>query len=215
MITFLVGKKTETFQKALDKVVSGAGEIERKNITGENINSVFDELQTHDLFGNKKTFIISGLSDSEEARKEFLDRGLELENAPNDIVVIMENLLVADVKKAEKFATVQKVEEKKSSEGKSGFDPFGLTTAFAAGDKKQAWIAFSQIVAHGDEMEPMHGLVWWKLKDMMTKRSIFSETQLQAMVRDLVSVYHESRLGGLGMRERLEKFFLTLPTIQK
>ncbi len=215
MITFLIGKRTETFQKTLDKVISGAGEVVRKNITNETINNIFDELQTHDLFGNKKIFFITGLGDNEDVRKEFLDRGDELVDAPNDAVIVMESLLAADVKKTEKFATVQKVEEKKSSEGKSGFDPFGLTAAFGSGDKKQAWIAFSQIVAHGDEMEPTHGLVWWKLKDMMTKRSVFTSEQLQTMAHDLVAAYHESRLGGLGMRERLEKFFLTLPTIQK
>jgi hypothetical protein len=59
-------------------------------------------------------------------------------------------------------------------------------------------------------MEKTHGMIWWKLKDMMTKKSSVPKEKLDAMARRLVSIYHESRLGGLGMKERLEEFFLTL-----
>jgi len=68
---------------------------------------------------------------------------------------------------------------------------------------------FQEVAHHSDEMEPTHGMIWWKLKDMILKNK--KDESLKKMARELVSVYHESRLGGLGMSERLEKFFLTMP----
>lgn len=212
MITFIIGKRTPVFEKTLTKVV-GSADIERVNVTPENIYSVFDEIQTPSLFGGKKAFIVSGILELDETKELLFERGASLRDAPHDIVIIHETLLAADVKKAEKLGIVQKITDKEPKE--SAFNPFVLGNAFETGDKKQTWIAFSRVVENSSEIEPTHGLIWWKLKDMMVKRSVFAQNQMIKMARNLVAVYHDSRLGGLGMRERLEKFFLTMPDAKK
>ena len=129
------------------------------------------------------------------------------------MVIILESILAVDTKKFETFAEVQKVLEKNTKA--SSFDTFALANAFATGDRKKTWIVFQEVLAHSDEMESIHGMIWWKLKDMMQKRSVYDMATLQSLAKKLVSVYHESRTGGLGMAERLEEFFLTMPSVKK
>ncbi len=186
---------------------------QKKNIEGErvdvlekNLMQLFDEIQTPSLFGDKKVFILRNVFENENIKKEIYDQLESVTNASHDIAILADKLLVADKKVLEKVGTIhESVEKEKKTES---FNPFGLANAFASGDKKKTWIMFQEVLAHSDEMEPTHGMIWWKLKDMVLKNK--KDESLKNMARELLSVYHESRLGGLGMRERLEKFFLTM-----
>jgi len=209
MITFIIGQRNMAFQKALDKAVLGVGEVERVRLNAENILRTIEDSQSPSLFGDVKVFVISDLFEDAEVKEKFWESGAALRAAPHNIIVIAESILAADLKKAESIGTVTKILEKNQKAAR--FDPFVLGNAFAAGDKKQSWIALQEIIAAGDEMEPTHGIIWWKLKDMMQKRSGFSDDQLKSMARNLVAAYHESRLGGLNLAQRLELFFLNLP----
>lgn len=180
------------------------------------VQKIIEMLQSPDLFGQKKTYRITNVESSEEIKKEFFEAIAELGNTPNDMVIVLEKLLVADRKILEKnkknISITETKAEKKSDES---FNAFALGNAFASGDKKKTWMVFQELLTHDDEMEKTHGLVWWKLKDMMQKKGLFSESQLQTMARDLVNAYHESRLGGLNLEKRLELFFLSMPEIKK
>ena len=216
MITVLVGKKTDAFDTTLKRVVLSMGkgsEIERVEISRTNAQDIIDQIQTGSPFGEKKVFIITGLFEYEDVKNNFLEQGSFLASAPNDVVVVLESILVADTKKFETFAEVQKVLEKIPKA--SSFDTFALANAFATGDRKKTWIVFQEVLAHSDEMESIHGMIWWKLKDMMQKRSVYDMATMQSLAKKLVAVYHESRSGGLGMAERLEEFFLTMPPVKK
>ncbi len=182
-------------------------EGERIDVLEKNLSQLFDEIQTPSLFGDKKVFILRNIFENENIKKEVYDKLESLSNAPHDITILADKLLVADKKVLDKIATIhESVEKEKKAES---FNPFGLANAFASGDKKKTWIMFQEVAHHSDEMEPTHGMIWWKLKDMILKNK--KDEGLKKMARELVSVYHESRLGGLGMSERLEKFFLTMP----
>jgi hypothetical protein len=128
------------------------------------------------------------------------------------VIVVFDKILALEKKKLDPRITITETKPVKAPA--ETFNPFSLGNAFASGDKKKAWMVFQELISHDDEMEKTHGLVWWKLKDMVQKGSGFSKSQLESMARNLVGVYHESRLGGLGMKERLELFFLTLPEIK-
>ncbi len=210
MITILVGKRTPEFEKKRTSILAPfqkTNSIEKRD--ARELVIAFDEIQTASLFGDKKLFILNGILDDEETQKIFLEKAEGLAHAPHDVLITTEKLLAAETKKLAPFAEIITVTEKVSK--KQDFDPFALASAFASGDKKKTWIMFQQVAHASDEMEPTHGMIWWKLKDMMTKKnSPFNQNQLNDMARKLVSVYHESRLGGMSMRERLEEFFLTI-----
>lgn len=201
MITIYIGQpKKKIDAESLDAASLGVARIA-------------EMIQSPDLFGEKKTYRITGLEMDEDVKSEFFKLIPELGGTPNDVVVILEKLLAADRKKLEKHTTI--IETKSEKKSAEPFNAFALGNAFASGDKKKTWMVFQELLAHDDEMEKTHGLVWWKLKDIMQKKSSFSELQLQTMARDLVAAYHESRLGGLDLEKRLELFFLTLPEIKK
>ncbi len=181
--------------------------IEKIDVLEKNVSQLFDEIQTPSLFGDKKVFILRNVFENENIKKEIYDQLESVTNAPHDIVILADKLLVADKKVLEKVGTIHE-SPTSSADKKESFNPFGLANAFASGDKKKTWIMFQEVLHHSDEMEPTHGMIWWKLKDMISKNK--KDESLKNMARELVSVYHESRLGGLGMRERLEKFFLTM-----
>ena len=217
MITILVGKRTDAFEKKYQEIISRfleLGNVERKDTRDLAYSNIFDEIQTLSLFGEKKLFILSGILDDDGSKEVLFEKIETLNNAPHDILITAEKLLAADTRKLEPFAKIHTIAEK--TVAKSGFDPFSLANAFAAADRKKTWIMLQQIAAQSGEMEPTHGMVWWKLKDMMTKKnSAFSEAQMKDIARKLVGVYHESRKGGLEMKERLEEFFLTMPASKK
>lgn len=201
MITIYIGKPEEMIEsEPLDAAALG-------------VFGVFEILQSFDLFGERKTYRIQNLDASEDLRQEFFKMLADNAVTANDAVVVLEKLLVADRKKVEPFAKI--VETKTKAIPKESFNAFALGNAFATGDKKKTWMVFQELLTHDDEMEKTHGLLWWKLKDMMLKKSSFSKEQMQGMARNLVGVYHESRLGGLDMKERLELFILTMPEIKK
>ena len=201
MITFFIGKPaTIAVAEPLDAATLGVG-------------IVFEMLQTPDLFGERKTYRIHGLDLSDDLFQGFIKNVPDAGLLAHDVLVIVDKLLAADRKKVEKFATVHELKPLKES--KEAFNAFALGNAFASGDRKKAWMVFQELLTHEDEMEKTHGLVWWKLKDMVQKKGVFTDAQLRDMARSLVSAYHDSRLGGLGMKERLELFFLTLPALNK
>lgn len=215
MITILAGKKSAAYDKASEKIL--APYIKTNSVVRRNANelrSLIDEAMNPSLFGEKNLFVIGDLFENDDAKELFFDSIETLSRAPHDILVKMEKILAADAKKIGNHARVETVTEK--SFAKPAFDAFVLANAFASGDKKKTWVTFQEAAFHSDETEPTHGMIWWKLKDMMMKKNgAFSTQQLKSMARDLVGVYHEGRKGGLEMRERLEKFFLTMPIPKK
>ncbi len=216
MIQIIVGKRNEAFEKKLSAVLGGFGSvtIERRDATSPSFEFFYDDVHTPSLFGDKVVYVISGVFDSDERKQEFIERGPALAHAPHEVVVLADAILAADLKKVQSFVTVHAVTEKARKE--PAMNPFALANAFASGDKKKTWLLFQEVMANDDEVEKTHGMIWWKLKDMIQKKSAFNPEQLKAMARSLVAVYHEARLGsGLDMKERLEQFFLTMPDLKK
>jgi hypothetical protein len=201
MITLYVGKPDKKINaESLDAAFMG-------------LQKVFEILYSPDLFGEKKTYRITNSDSDEGLRDELFKLLADPYLGAHDVFVVLDKLLVPEKKKI--HDSVKIIETKPVKEIKESFYAFALGNAFATGDKKKTWMVFQELLTHDDEMEKTHGLVWWKQKEIMQKKNNFTNTQLVAMARDLVVAYHESRLGGLGLKERLELFFLTLPEIKK
>ena len=201
MVNFYIGKPDKQINaESLDAAFIG-------------LPIIFGMIQSPDLFGEKKTYRITGIESSDELRQEFFKTFPEVDTIVHDVVVALDKLLAPEKKKLDPRITI--TETKPIKAPTETFNPFSLGNAFALGDRKKTWVVFQELITHDDEMEKTHGLIWWKLKDMIQKGSGFSKVQLEAMARNLVAAYHESRLGGLDMKERLELFFLILPEIKK
>lgn len=195
--------------------------VQHKTSTSETIDAsilgiprIFEILESPDLFGDVKHYKIIRADDTPELKEELIESLTQPHAYAHRAEIILEKLLVGEKRKIESLVTI--TEDRPLKESKvPGVNPFALGEAIASGDKKKAWTLFHEITFTDDEIEKTHGLVWWKVKDMLTKRSAYSPDQIITIARSLVQVYHEARLGGIGMKERLEQVILTLPTSSK
>ena len=99
-----------------------------------------------------------------------------------------------------KIEITKKAVDARLPAGRQGFDPFGLTTALGAHDKKKLWLALTSALAGGEKAEAIAGLLAWKARQM-------GEAELS---RTLTFMYHDSHRGAGSLELLLERFALTL-----
>jgi hypothetical protein len=148
--------------------------------------------------------------ENETIKKNVFEKLEAEEDAPHDIIIIVLTNCLLQIKRFwKKLPTIQRIKRKKKLRKKNLIRLDSAKCVCDRGQEKNLDCVFQEVAHHSDEMEPTHGMIWWKLKSMMTRKKV--SDHMKNVARELVSVYHESRLGGLGMKERLEKFFLTMP----
>lgn len=215
MIHVLVGKKSKELDKALQSLVSSYPQRELVHIDAAHyeMSLWYEQIFQESLFQEPPLFLIRNLEESQEAYDFFFKQGPRIATSSAECIVMLPSLLAADKKNWEKFSTVTVIKD--TDKKTPSYNSFALTNAFATGDRKKAWVTFQETLHHDDEMEKIHGLLWWKLKDMYLKKGPYSRDQLHTMAQKLVMIYAEARTAGLEIKEGLEKFFLELPPLQK
>jgi DNA polymerase III delta subunit len=175
--------------------IKGAEEIKWEALR---IDELLSLAATESMFGGTQTFLLVGALNSER-QEEFLDIAKELADSPHTFIFEEEKLLKAPTVALEKAGA--KIEViKKASVKEHGFDPFGLTLALGAHDKKKLWLNLTAALAEGEKAEAIAGLLAWKARQM-------GEAELS---RTLTFMYHDSHRGAGNLELLLEKFALTL-----
>ena len=153
------------------------------------------------LFGGARAFVLSGALNSER-QDEFLDAAQEFADSPHVFIFEEEKLLKAPTTKLEKAGAKIEVVKKAatSSARPSGFDPFGLTAALGAKDRKKLWLGLMASLRTGEKPEAIAGLLAWKARQM-------KNTELS---RELTFMYHDSHRGAGSLELLLERFALML-----
>jgi len=112
------------------------------------------------------------------------------------------------------------------------FNIFDLATCLGNRNKKKLWILYQKTRERNIPAEEVSGILFWQLKVMFqalksqtvkqsglkpfvfdkAKKYLknYSETELEKMSSDLVSLYHNAHRGGLELDLALEKFILEL-----
>ncbi|KKW35436.1 MAG: hypothetical protein UY83_C0008G0024 [Candidatus Adlerbacteria bacterium GW2011_GWA1_54_10] len=80
------------------------------------------------------------------------------------------------------------------------FDPFNLSAALAARDKKGLWLGLYQALRAGEKPEAVAGLLAWKARSIGDKK----------LSRELTFLYHDSHRGAGDLELLLERFALKL-----
>ena len=162
------------------------------------------------MFGGTETYLLIGALNSDR-QDEFLAFAKELAESPNLFIFEEEKLLKGPTTALEK-AGAQIVIEKKvvSSTKERGFDPFGLTFAFATRDKKKLWLGLMQAFKAGEKAEAVAGLLTWKVRQELEKATGQKREQLINLSRQLVYMYHDSHRGAGDLELLLERFALRL-----
>lgn len=184
MLTVIVGAK---------KRPKGAEELKWEQLSADELAML---ASTPTLFGGTRVFVLSGAFAGKG--EEFLDLAKGLASSPHTFIFEEEKLLKAPSTALEKAgATIEIIKTLKSDRG---FDPFGLTYALGARDRKRLWLALTQALHAGEKAEAIAGLLAWKA------RSIGNVT----LSRELTFLYHDSHRGAGELELLLERFALRI-----
>lgn len=160
------------------------------------------------MFGGEETYVLADAINSER-QEEFLELAGALAESPNTFIFEEEKLLKGPTTSLEK-AGAEIVVEKRPAAAARGFDPFGLTFAFAARDRKKLWLGLMQAFKAGEKAEAVAGLLNWKLRQELERATGAKREQLINLSRQLVYMYHDSHRGAGDLELLLERFALRL-----
>ncbi len=205
-----------TFQNALD-----ASREHLENLT-----------QATNLFGAHRLVVLTSLSEHEEAGSFFIPLLKEVGDRSDVTVLVVEGKLTKDIlSKYEKYAESVSVYDLPKEKAVEKRNPFALSDALFARDRKLAWQLYREAIDNGAGEEEIAGLLFWGLKALLlaakentatdaglhpfvfgkAKRALtkWREDELQKITGDLVALVHESRTRSLDPEISLEQFILT------
>lgn len=189
--------------------------------------AVLPFLEHTDLFGSRSFVRLDGVFANEELKQVVLSRLGMLVASPN-VFALIEGKLDAETATLFKESGVS-VLRFASEKDKPAFNPFSLSDALIARDKKMLWVRYREALEAGEAPEALAGILFWQLKVCAlvaagetadihpytvskTKTALrkYSADELKRLAFRLVSLYHESRLGKGELSERLERMILSV-----
>jgi hypothetical protein len=100
MINFYIGKPNNQINaESLDAAFIG-------------LPIIFEMIQSPDLFGEKKTYRITGVESSDELRQEFFKTFPEVDRIVHDVIVVFDKILALEKKKLDRILLRQEDSEK-------------------------------------------------------------------------------------------------------
>lgn len=183
------------------------------------------------LFEQKHIVEVQYPFETAESKEVFLGNLSQMAESDNVFLVIEGKMLAPEKKKIEKHAQ-KMLEHKKPAAGKPDFNLFSLADAVGGRDKKKAWVIYQKALSMDTAPEEIHGVIWWQMKTIYTtlvtksasdagikdfsynKSARFAEkyskSELETILQDLVSMYHDAHLGVTNFELSLEKFVLNI-----
>ncbi len=206
MIYILLGndtKKKSLFVKGLCK--NDPLIFDYKNLPEK--GELLDKACGVSLFGEESILIIDSALRDKNFNLEIEDISL-LKESKNIIVFLEDKLNATEIKNYKKYAEIQDfnlIESKKFQ-----YNIFSIADSFANRDKIGTWISYRNFVTLGIPVEEISGIIFWKVKDMMIKKSkMFSKEELINISNKLTSIYHRSHRGELDFVIALEELILS------
>lgn len=166
------------------------------------------------LFGNPEIHLLKYVSDM-KTRDAIIP--IFAKSNPSDTWICVVSSLTVKLKKDLESGGV-KIIEKKSAVSTKKFgaktgepDVFALVRAYESGDKKNMWVTYESLIRDNIAPEQLVGILFWKTKDILSKGAVGIKKQnTVSHARSLVTLFHESRITGAPIRERLEQFLLSI-----
>lgn len=228
MLYVLTGNDSDKIKKRVAEITKGA-DVTRFGEGGESFLNVLSYLGAPSLFSKINALVL--VSPIEDAgAKEFILQNLKAFFESETVVIITEGHIDAPtLKKIDKYAEVESFELKKVVEAPAP-NVFALADAFAKGDRKKAWVLYRQFIANGSAAEEIHGTLSWQARAMVlasktksaeeaglkpfaytkakSASARFTPQAIESLSRELVTLYHQSRMGHGSLEDLLEMFLL-------
>ena len=208
MIYIVAGNDNKKKSEYINKICKNTNliDIPEGQITKELILNYANGVS---LFGEKNSIKVFNVlkSDTLDISTEELE---SIKNSNNIFIFNEDKILAADEKKYKKFAEeIVKFEEKKTAKAPQ-LNTFAIADAYGARDKVKAWILYREAIDQGTEPEPISGMLFWKIKNMLlTGSKVFTSESLKHQSSELMSLYHLAHRGERDFTVGLEQFILT------
>ena len=228
MLIFFVGSDVGRAKEEALKRAKGA-EVVRLGEGGEPFNTALGFVEQRGMFAPKVALIIDRALESADGKELILEHGDALASADALVIAIEEKIDALTKKKLPKGSTTESFESGPVAE----YIPpnvFGLTDAYAAGDRKGAWVMYRGLIESGVSAEEVHGALAWSVRGMVLAAKTKSAAEAgmkdypykkaQSAVRriglpavekasaELVALYHDARMGKGDMEDLVELFLL-------
>ena len=175
----------------------------------------FDKMQVESLYSGaglfftKSLIIFTNIFEREDIQDFILEK-LELMGQSKNIFVFVEGKLNKPILDAFRKARAELNIFEAPKEKQQKFNNFLLVDAFSMKDKLHLWIYFRQAMEAGASMEELIGILFWKAKDMISKKDFrkFSEDELKNFAGKLSYLLPEARKKGIDDETAFEQFLL-------
>jgi len=215
MIYLFTGTDTEKArQKAFQWVAAArakAPDVAYVRMNADEISaaSLDEAAGTQGLFFLKSLVLLDDPFARAETAELVLEALPKLKESDNAIAILAPKLIAARMKKVEVAAAKVFAFDAPKKQDR-GFNS-ALVNALAARDGKTLWKEVQKAYRQGDVPEMVHGLLHWKVRDMMQKGGRgWSKDEARVLSRELIELLSESRKGGPALGESLERWALSL-----
>ena len=227
MLYVLIGSDFQKIKKRVAELTKGH-EVVRFGEGREPFQHAPSRLNASGLFSKKVALHLDRPLDDADGKAVFLEHLKAFADSDTPVIAIVAALDAETKKKIPKGAAVEAydIEEK---EGGPEASVFALADAFAKGDRKTAWVLYRKFIENGSAPEELHGTLAWQARTLVlaskTKSAEeaglkpFAYTKAKSALsklkddpenlsRELVSLYHRSRMGQGTLENLLEMFLL-------
>jgi hypothetical protein len=208
MIVSIYGTNITVRKKALESVLKGKHPTAyvRTDTTWE----LSHLINAEDLFGGEVIVLVEQVGSTAEGRDILKDNFKDMEASKNLFIIDEPFIETTFIKTLEKYSKETFDAREQKIKGK---DPFTLTNAIMKRDKKNAWLAWTEV--RDLDAEPVQGALWWRVRTLWEgvkegKKSAYSEDELAKMGFDLVAMSHRAHRGETDLHEEIEKFVLSI-----
>ena len=184
-----------------------------------NVAAIQEHAGGQGLFSAKYVVLLNRVTENAEAKDE-IGKLTEIMQESENIFIVVEGKLNVDIKKAleknAKQTVVSDVEKvgAGASGGKRGFNAFALADALGAREPGRAWSLYRQAIDAGQEIEPIVGMLFWKVKTMISSgissTGKYSKEELHALAEKLITTYHDGHRGVVDLELSVEKLLIGL-----
>ena len=161
------------------------------------------------LFSTLSAVVFKNIFEYEETRDFLLDK-LKLMGESSNSFIFLEGKLNKPILDAFKKVHGETYILELPKEKKEKYDNFRVANAFADKNKFNTWLYFREAMDKGVAMEEIIGVLFWKIKDALSKKNFnkFTEEQLKNFISKLSYLLPEARKEGKDAESVFEQFLL-------
>jgi len=172
--------------------------------------SLKDILESKGLFHPRRVVLFDKVLSNKVIREDIFKHLKEMKESEHIFFIYEEKISAAHEKKLSQYAEKIEKSDRKETEKKKE-NVFALANALGSGKRSDVWIEYRKALLSGAAPEALHGMIFWKVKDMLVKGISGSrEDEYREMLSMLAEMPHKTRRDGVELEYALERFILSL-----